>query len=81
MTVSQTNMAVDYSLTLPSCLVTKDSAITELVYVNLIIKIVSKSVFFLFGWGKGCCRGWALILGWAVNRINKVTYFWSKKKH
>ena len=57
MTVSQTNMAVDYSLTLPSCLVTKDSAITELVYVNLIIKIVSKSVFVCLGWGGGAIGG------------------------
>ena len=42
MTVSQTNMAVDYSLTLPFRLVTKDSVIIELVCVNLITKIVSK---------------------------------------
>ena len=42
MTVSQTNMAVDYSLTLPFRLVTKDSVIIELVCINLITKIVSK---------------------------------------
>ena len=34
MTVSQTNMAVDYSLTLPFWLVTKDSTIIELVYIK-----------------------------------------------
>ena len=34
MTVSQTNMAVDYSLTLPFRLVTKDSVIIELVCVE-----------------------------------------------
>ena len=73
-------MAVDCSPTLPFWLVTKDSAIIELVYVNLIIKIVSKVSFFVWG-GRGCSRGWALILGWALNRINKVTYFWSKEKH
>ena len=43
MTVSQTNMAVDYFLTLPFWLVTKDSTIIELVYVNL---TVSKVNFF-----------------------------------
>ena len=50
MTVSQTNMAVDYSLTLPFRLVTKDSVIIELpvVCVNLITKIVSK-----VQWGVG----------------------------
>ena len=42
MTVSQTNMAVDYSLTLPFRLVTKESVIIALVYVNLIITIVSE---------------------------------------
>ena len=71
MTVSQTNMAVDYFLTLPFWLVTKDSTIIELVYVNL---TVSKVNFFGRGGGKwGASRGWALILGWALNQINTVS--------
>ena len=48
MTVSQTNMTTDYSLTLPLWLVTKDSMIIELVYVNL---TVSKVNFFWQGGG------------------------------
>ena len=48
MTVSQTNMAVDYSPTLPFWLVTKDSMIIKLVYVNL---TVSKVNFFWQGGG------------------------------
>ena len=48
MTVSQTNMAVDYSLTLPFWLVKKDSMIIKLVYVNL---TVSKVNFFWRGGG------------------------------
>ena len=79
--MSQTNMAVDCYPTLPLWLVTKDSAIKELVYVNLIIKIVCKVSFFVWGGGRGCSRGWALILGWGLNQINKATYFWSKEKH
>ena len=44
MTVSQTNMAVDYSFTLPFWLVTKDSTIIELlVYVNLTVSKVNYS--------------------------------------
>ena len=50
MTVSQTNMAVDYSLTLPFWLVTKDSMIIKLVYVSL---TVSKVNFFGGGGGVG----------------------------
>ena len=61
-------MAVECSPTLPFLLVTKDSVIIELVYVNLIIKIVSKVGFFCLG-GGGCSRGWAL------NQINTVVTF------
>lgn len=45
-------MAVDYSPTLPFWLVTKDSMITELVYVNLIASKVN-----LFWQGEG----WGLV--------------------
>ena len=78
MTVSETNMAVDYSLTLPFWLVTKDSTIIELVYINL---TVSKVNFFGGGGGWGASRVWALILGWALNRINTVLSFGPKEKH
>ena len=47
-------MAVDYSLTLPLWLVTKDSMIIELVYVNV---TVSKVDFFGQGGGGGGVEG------------------------
>lgn len=53
-------MAVECSPTLPFLLVTKDSVIIELVYVNLIIKIVSKVGFFCLG-GGGAVGGGHLI--------------------
>lgn len=49
-------MAVDYSLTLPLWLVTKDSMIIELVYVNV---TVSKVDFF--GQGGGGTGGGGLV--------------------
>ena len=74
MTVSQTNNGCRL-FPHPALLayVTKDSMIIELVYINL-INIDSKVTFFTGGAGEGS-RGWALILGWAFNRINTVTYF------
>ena len=72
MTGSQTNMAVDYSLALPFWLVTKDSMIIELVYVNLTVRKVN---FFGQGGGGGPSRGWAL------NQNKYSIYFWSKEKH
>ena len=71
-------MALDYSLTLPLWLVTKDSMIIELVYVNL---TVVRSIFWgrVGGGGWRTSRGWALILGWAFNRINTVLTFGLRK--